>query len=69
MFVRSAVLTACIVAATAAAAEGRAKPRPLWATVNVCNTPKSPHQMGVRAQMWGDGTRERIPVVIRIQPK
>src|SRR3954462_8225745 len=38
-----------------------AKPaKDLWATVNVCDTPKSPNQMGVRARMPGDGTRRRM---------
>ena len=32
----------------------------LWATVNVCDTAKSPDDMGVRARMPGDGTRERM---------
>jgi hypothetical protein len=61
--VRSAPLTTCIilaVAAPAAAAPARKKPKPLWATVNVCDTPHSPNQLGVRAQMWGDDTRERM---------
>jgi hypothetical protein len=38
-----------------------AKPvKDLWATVNVCDTKKSPDQMGVRARMPGDGTRRRM---------
>jgi hypothetical protein len=35
-------------------------PKDLWATVNVCDTEKSPDQMGVRARMPGDGTRRRM---------
>jgi hypothetical protein len=35
-------------------------PKDLWATVNVCDTAKSPDQMGVRARMPGDGTRRRM---------
>jgi hypothetical protein len=59
--VRSAALTTCIILAAAGpAAAARKKPRPLWATVNVCDTPHSPNRLGVRAQMWGDGTRERM---------
>jgi hypothetical protein len=62
MVVRTAVVTACIVAAAAPVAEAatKKKPRPLWATVNVCDTPHSPNMMGVRSQMWGDATRERM---------
>jgi hypothetical protein len=38
-----------------------AKPvKDLWATVNVCDTEKSPDRMGVRARMPGDGTRRRM---------
>jgi hypothetical protein len=59
LVVRSAALTTCIILAAAApAAAARKRPKPLWATVNVCDTPRSPNQLGVRAQMWGDGTRE-----------
>jgi hypothetical protein len=32
----------------------------LWATVNVCDTGKSPNDMGVRARMPGDGTHRRM---------
>jgi hypothetical protein len=32
----------------------------LWATVNVCDTKKSPDDMGVRARMPGDGTHRRM---------
>src|SRR3954451_16166973 len=57
---RSLLLAALLVLlAPTAAAE--AKPaRDLWATVNVCDTSKSPNEMGVRARMPGDGTRRRM---------
>jgi hypothetical protein len=43
------------------APSAEAKPvKDLWATVNVCDTQKSPDQMGVRARMPGDGTRRRM---------
>ena len=43
------------------ATPAHAKPvKNLWATVNVCDTPKSPNMMGVRARMPGDGTRRRM---------
>jgi hypothetical protein len=32
----------------------------LWATVNLCNTPEHPYQMGVRGRMPGDGKREKM---------
>jgi hypothetical protein len=36
------------------------KVKNLWATVNVCDTPKSPNEMGIRARMPGDGTSRRM---------
>jgi hypothetical protein len=43
------------------AGDAAAKPRKdLWATVNVCDTARSPDMMGVRARMPGDGTRRRM---------
>jgi hypothetical protein len=49
----------CFIAAVPATADAR-KVKNLWATVNVCDTPKSPNQMGVRARIPGDGTRRRM---------
>src|SRR3954447_13119065 len=54
-----AVLLAVLVP-TAASAAKRKPVKDLWATVNVCDTAKSPNQMGVRARMPGDGTRRRM---------
>ena len=55
---RIAVLAAlALVAAPVAHAK---KPKDLWATVNVCDTKKSPNDMGVRARMPGDGTHRRM---------
>jgi hypothetical protein len=34
--------------------------RPLWATVNICDTAASPNAVGVRASVPGNGTDERI---------
>jgi hypothetical protein len=34
--------------------------RPLWATVNVCDTEKSPNALGVRTSVPGNGSHERI---------
>ena len=33
-----------------------------WVTVNICDTPKSPNAMGVRASIPGNGTNERMYV-------
>jgi hypothetical protein len=51
--------TAALLLLAAPAAE--AKPvKDLWATVNVCDTKKSPNDLGVRARAPGDGTRGQI---------
>jgi hypothetical protein len=34
--------------------------RPFWATVNICDTAKSPNALGVRTSVPGNGTDERI---------
>jgi hypothetical protein len=36
------------------------KVRPFWATVNVCDTEKSPNALGVRTSVPGNGSKERI---------
>jgi hypothetical protein len=41
-----------------AAAEARTKN--LWATVNICDTPKWENWMGIRARMPGDGSHGRV---------
>jgi hypothetical protein len=35
-------------------------PRPLWATVNICDTEKSPNAVGVRTSVPGNGSNQRI---------
>jgi hypothetical protein len=55
----AALAAVCLCAAAPATADARAV-KDLWATVNVCDTPKSPNEMGVRARMPGDGTRRRM---------
>ena len=34
--------------------------RPLWSTVNICDTQKSPNALGVRTSVPGNGSNERI---------
>ncbi len=50
---------AVLAAIVAAVPSSAAKPEP-WATVNICDTPGHPNQMGVRASMLGNGTRQRM---------
>ena len=54
-----AVFVFFLVLAPAALAKRPAR-KNLWATVNVCDTRKSPDDMGVRARMPGDGTHRRM---------
>jgi hypothetical protein len=61
-------------AVTGSAAQARgsgvqaaAASRLLWATVNRCDTPSSPNQMGVRASMPGNGLRQRMYMRFRAQ--
>jgi hypothetical protein len=54
-------LLAVALLALAAAPTAEAKPvKDLWATVNVCDTPKSPNHLGIRARAPGDGSRGQI---------
>jgi hypothetical protein len=61
----ASALFLCAIALFPAAAQARSGD--LWATVNVCDTRSSPDQMGVRARMPGDGTRERMYMRFRAQ--
>jgi hypothetical protein len=51
---------AAIVAVFVVTGSAQAAPPKLWATVNICDTLRHPDQMGVRASMPGNGTRERM---------
>jgi hypothetical protein len=41
-------------------ADQKADDRPFWATVNICDTEKSPNAVGVRTSVPGNGSDERI---------
>jgi hypothetical protein len=41
-------------------ADGGAGGRPFWATVNICDTQKSPNALGVRTSVPGNGSQQRI---------
>src|SRR5437764_624121 len=49
------MLVAAVVALATVPASAGAQSRDLWTTVNLCNTPAHPNQMGVRGRMPGDG--------------
>ena len=54
------LLVALLGALLATAAPATAGSKHLWATVNVCDTPKQPDKMGVRARMPGNGRPGRM---------
>ena len=55
--VASTLATALFVPATPAEA---GQTRLLWATVNICDSPRYPNMVGVRASMPGNGRRQRM---------
>ncbi len=57
---RTPIPLACALAALAYAPAAPAASKHLWATVNVCDTPTAPNQMGVRASMPGNGRAQRM---------
>jgi hypothetical protein len=44
----------------ATVATARASAAPMWATVNICDSPESPNSMGVRAAIAGNGRAQRM---------
>jgi hypothetical protein len=66
MALRISLLVLAVVLLVPAAANARAASH-LWATVNVCDTAKSPDTIGVRARMPGNGTRQRMWMRFRTQ--
>lgn len=49
-----------LVASAARSKPRRADKRPFWATVNICDTQKSPNALGIRMSVPGNGSNERI---------
>jgi hypothetical protein len=64
-FTLLAIIVAGVLAPPAAAAKDTGKD--LWATVNVCNTAKSPDAIGIRASMPGLPKGARIAMRFRVQ--
>ena len=58
----AAFLLLCVLPASAAA-----KQTSYWATVNVCDTPKQPDQIGIRAAMPGTPRGARLSMRFRVQ--
>ena len=49
-----------VAGAARASSDSDANDRPLWATVNICDTKGSPNALGVRTSVPGNGTSQRI---------
>lgn len=63
----SAALAAALLAAVAVPPASPApRPRDLWATINVCDSERFPNQLGVRARMPGNGTRQTMYMRFRV---
>jgi hypothetical protein len=60
VFRHVAAAAAIIAAGAVSTAAAAPAPKNLWATVNICDTAIHPNQMGVRASMPGNHTRERM---------
>ena len=56
----AAISLAAAILFLLSAAPARAATSHLWATVNICDTPKYPDKMGVRGRMPGNGKRQRM---------
>src|SRR3954451_7052903 len=57
---RQVVISAAALGLALFPASAGAQSRDLWTTVDLCNTPAHPNQMGVRGRMPGDGTRTKM---------
>ena len=63
----SIAFAAVLVIAAPGTAAAAPRPDGLWATVNICDTPRHPDQMGVRASMPGNGRRQTMFMRFRAQ--
>ena len=61
------IVCALAAALTCAAAPAQAKTRNLWATINVCDSPKYADSVGIAARMPGDGTKRRMYMRFYVQ--
>jgi len=55
------------LAATSSTQKRLRASKALWATVNICDTPKHPNRIGIRASMPGTSARETMYLRIRVQ--
>ncbi|HEX8743795.1 MAG TPA: hypothetical protein VF712_11725 [Thermoleophilaceae bacterium] len=67
--IRSALvlLAGALVALAAAAPAAPAATKHLWATVNICDSPNHPDDVGIAARMPGNGSRQRMYMRFNVQ--
>ena len=65
----AAVVLALVVSAPDGSAAGSKRPRlaPLWATINVCDTPSKPNAIGVRGRMSARSRRTEMYMRFRLR--
>ena len=51
---------AALLAAIVPSAEAAKRDKDLWATINICDSKRSPDKLGLRARMPGNGTHQRM---------
>src|SRR3954447_10891049 len=61
------MLVLALVVLVFAPATARARDAATWATVNVCDTPKQPNEIGIRASMPGTPKGARLSMRFRVQ--
>lgn len=61
-----AALAAALLLAFALPVHAAPRPRDLWATINVCDSAAQPNQLGIRARMPGNGTRQTMYMRFRL---
>ena len=62
-----AAIAIAVIGATAAPSAASARAAGLWATVNVCDTARHPHEVGIRASMPGTPRDARRRMRFRVQ--
>lgn len=65
---RALILLACALAVPAVAAPAApAATKNLWSTINVCDSPNHPDDVGIAARMPGNGTAQRMYMRFYVQ--
>jgi len=64
---RAVLVAVALAAALAVPAAADAGTSDLWATVNVCDTPRKPDRLGIRGSMPGNGLKGEMFMRFRVQ--